>query len=99
MKKFLSVIKNKYLISLTAFIVWMAFFDHYDIVSQIKLTQELHKMEDAKQYFQDQIKDDQLAMYELMHDPNTLEKFAREKYFMKKDNEEIFVIVPAATEK
>ena len=33
-------------------------------------------------------------MYELMHDPKTLEKFAREKYLMKKDNEEIFVIVP-----
>ena len=94
MKRFLSIIKNKYLISLTAFIVWLSFFDHNDIASQFHLTQELHKMEDEKIYFLNQITYDELAMYELMHDPKTLEKFAREKYLMKKDNEEIFVIVP-----
>jgi cell division protein FtsB len=96
MKKFLSVIKNKYVISLTAFIVWLSFFDRYDITSQIHLTQELHSMEDEKAYFLNQINDDKTAMYELMHDPKTLEKFAREKYLMKKDDEEIFVIVPSS---
>lgn len=94
MQKFLSFIKNKYLISLVAFIIWLSFFDRYDIVSQIRLTQQLHKMEDEKIYFLNQIRDDKMAMYELMHNPQTLEKFAREKYLMKKDHEEIFVIVP-----
>lgn len=96
MKRVLSIIKNKYVISLTAFIVWLSFFDRYDIASQIQLTQELHQMEDEKLYFLNQIKEDKMAMFELMHDPKTLEKFAREKYLMKKDNEEIFVIVPTA---
>lgn len=96
MRKFLSFVKNKYLISLLAFIIWLSFFDRYDIVSQVHLTQQLHKMEDEKLYFLNQIKDDKMAMFELMHDPKTLEKFARERYLMKKDNEEIFVIVPSA---
>ncbi|OFY98969.1 MAG: hypothetical protein A3K10_03190 [Bacteroidetes bacterium RIFCSPLOWO2_12_FULL_31_6] len=94
MQLFLSFIKNKYLISLLAFAVWLTFFDRNDVFSQLHLTQERQKLEDEKKYFLTQIKDDKLAMYELMHDPKTLEKFAREKYLMKKDNEEIFVIVP-----
>ena len=92
MKKLLSLIKNKYVISLTAFVVWLTFFDRYDIVSQIKLTQEFHKTQDEKIYFLNQIRDDKIAIYALMHNPKTLEKFAREKYLMKKDNEDLFIV-------
>jgi cell division protein FtsB len=93
MQKIITIIRNKYILSLSFFIIWFSFFDRNDIVSQINLTKELWKLEDEKIYFLNQIKDDKTAMYELQHNPQTLEKFAREKYYMKKDNEEIFVIV------
>ena len=54
---------------------------------------ELQKLEDEKEFYQEEIKQIRADLEELKTDPATLEKFAREKYLMKKDNEELFVIV------
>jgi cell division protein FtsB len=93
MKKFLKYVKNKYIITLTAFIVWLLFFDKNDTLSQVELTKKLNELNKEKQYYVDEIAKNKQDMIELKTNPKNLEKFAREKYLMKKDNEEIFVIV------
>lgn len=92
-KAVLSVIWNKYFISLAAISVWVAFFDKDDLVSQYELRQKLNQMRSEQRYYRDEIEKCKKDINELRNNPGYLEKFAREKYLMKKDNEEIFVIV------
>lgn len=93
MKKTLKYIKNKYIITTTAFVVWLLFFDKNDIVSQVELSKKLNELNKEKQYYVEEITKNKQDMIELKTNPKNLEKFAREKYLMKKDNEDIFVIV------
>ena len=96
MKKYaflLPWIKDKYILSIIIFLVWMTFFDRNDFISQYSYRQELKKLEVDKEYFQGQIEENKKSIHELMSDPANLEKFAREKYHMKKDNEDVFLII------
>lgn len=87
------LLRNKYVLTTLGFIIWLLFFDRHDIISQIKLRKELHKLEEEKAFYVKEIEKDTKNLNELLTNPKTLEKFAREKYLMKKDNEDIFVIV------
>ena len=93
LKTFLSLIWNKYFISIVAIIVWITFFDKNDFMSQYELRQKLNQLRAEQKYYLDEISKSENDMNELKTNPANLEKFAREKYLMKKDNEEIFVIV------
>src|SRR6187401_87770 len=96
MKKFAKIwpwLKNKYVLTVIGFLVWMTFFDKNDFISQYSYRQQLAKLEDDKEYYGKQIEENRIYTYELKSDPKNLEKFAREKYLMKKDDEEIFLIV------
>lgn len=73
--------------------VWMLFLDKNNLLSQLELSMELSDMEDKKEYYQDQLKEVQQTKAELFTNQATIEKFAREQYMMKKDNEDIFIIV------
>lgn len=88
-----SPLRNKYVLTTLGFIIWLLFFDRHDIISQLKLRKELQKLEEEKTFYLKEIEKDSKNLNELLTDPKTLEKFAREKYLMKKDNEDIFVIV------
>jgi cell division protein DivIC len=83
---------NKYLILGIAFAVWMMFFDRNDIPLQLKRIRELNKLEASEKLMDRQIKDTRFELSYLKTNPETLEKYAREKYLMKKDNEDLFVI-------
>lgn len=96
-KKILPVFWNKYFISVIAIIVWIAFFDKNDLMSQYELRQKLQQLRTERYYYQSEIEKSKNDMNELRTNPANLEKFAREKYLMKKDNEEIFVIVKDST--
>ena len=85
--------KNRYFISAAVFLVWIAFFDQNNLITQIQYRMELNKLEEEREFYQDEIKQIRADLKELKTNPRTLEKFAREKYLMKKDEEEIFVIV------
>ena len=85
--------KNKFVLTALAFVLWLLFFDRNDIISQYKIRSELEKLEEEKKFFIEEIKKDNEKLKELITNPKTLEKFGREKYLMKKDDEEIFVIV------
>ena len=71
----------------------MAFFDQHNLVNQLKLKRELYQLEKDKRYYTEEIVTIREDLEELLSDNSKLEKYAREKYFMKKPNEEIFVFV------
>ena len=75
------------------------FFDRNDLFSQLTYRHELKKLEKDKFYYLEQIEQNKHDMNELMSDPDHLEKYAREHYMMKKDSEEIFLIIPDTAEK
>lgn len=101
MKKLPSVpsyLRNKYLIASVAFCIWMLFFDKNDLLLQRERSNELRDLHDSKAYFQQQIELERRFSEDLKTSPATIEKFAREKYLMKKDNEDLYIIQPASTE-
>lgn len=97
MKHFISVVsifRNKYLLAGSAFVVWILFFDKNDLFTQMERRGELNQMKESKAFFQQQIEEERKFSDELKHNPSIIEKYAREKYFMKKDNEDLFIIQP-----
>lgn len=88
---------NRYLLALAAFVVWMLFFDKNDFFIQMQRYQELKELNEKIDYYKSQITYTQAEIKALENDPGTLEKYAREKYFMKRSNEEIFVVAPQTT--
>jgi hypothetical protein len=93
MNRILRALNNKYAITIIVFGIWMLFFDNNNFIAQIRLSRSLHELEMEKEYYQSEIKKDRQATYELMTDTTTLEKFGREQYLMKRDNEDIYLIV------
>lgn len=92
MKPIVRGITNKYFLASVFFIVWMFFFDHNDILLGFKRRQELNELKDKKEYYQERIKTTREELKQLKQNASSLEKVAREKYMMKKDNEELFII-------
>lgn len=92
-RKLFSLLKNKFFIALVVFLVWMLFFDRNNILNQIQLRQNLHQYQKEKQFYLEQIAADSEATYDLMSDSVHLEKFARERYYMKKDSEDVFLMI------
>ncbi len=88
-------LRNKYVITIAAFFIWMLFFDRNNIISQAQLRMKLSEGREKKDYYSKQIAEVKKEKNELLTSPDSLEKFAREKYMMKKDDEDLFVIVPA----
>jgi cell division protein DivIC len=86
-------LKNKYYISIIVFVVWIAFFDRNDFISQYTYNQKLKQLKRDREYFLNEIKKDRKNLDELISNSKNLEKFAREKYLMKKENEDIFILV------
>ena len=86
-------LRNKYLIAVTVFLVWLLIFDNNSLIERVKYLNTLHELEEEKQYYLERIEEDSRRLNELKTDRDNLEKFAREQYFMKKENEDVFVIV------
>jgi len=93
MKRLIDLFKNKFFIITIAFIVWMTFFDKNDLVSQYEYHQQVSKLKQERDYYKVETDKVSKDLDELTSNPQKLEKFAREKYLMKKDNEDVFVIV------
>lgn len=85
--------KSFYVLSTLFFVVWLAFVDSNDLFLQSQLSSKKAELEEARQFYQDKIlevKNDQAA---LNNNPDLLEKMAREKYLMKKSNEDLYIVV------
>lgn len=92
-----NAIFNRYMLALAAFLVWMAFFDKNDFLTQRQRTAELEALNEKIEYYRQQISSSQQELQALQNDPGTLERYAREKYFMKRPNEDIYVLPDSAT--
>ncbi len=87
-----SWIKSKYFIAFAAFCVVVLFLDKNDFFTQIDRQKELRELQQSRQYYSTQISAERKELEALKNNPATLEKYAREKYLMKRDNEELFLI-------
>lgn len=92
MKRLPRVFRNFYWVTGLCFLVWMLFLDSNDLISRFKLGAKLRSLEKEKEYYQAKIAEVEKDRKELMSNRELLEKFAREKYLMKKEKEDIFII-------
>ena len=92
MKNWRSIFYNKYLITGIAFAIWMMFFDRNDLPSQIRRSSELYKMKQNQKNMALLITNTERELQLLKTNPETLEKYAREKFLMKKDNEDLYIV-------
>lgn len=82
---------NKYVIILLTFAIWMVFFDENSLVNHLEFNKEINQLNQEKEYYESEIKSDKELIKKLDNDEE-LEKFARETYKMKKENEDIYII-------
>ncbi len=82
-----------YLIILAVFLVWILFFDEYNLIRIRRDTRKLKSLKQEAEYLQEKIEKDRERLNALKTDTAEVEKFARETYLLKKENEDVFVIV------
>ena len=88
---FLKFLANRYVLVLLFFIVWMLFFDNYSYLEHRVLDKEIEEIEDNINYYKAEIKKDSASIKELKNDEQ-VERYAREKYYMKRADEDIYII-------
>ena len=84
-------LKNSYVIIIIIFVIWMIFFDSNSILVHNELNNDINDLNNQKEYYKNEIERDNIELNQIKTDSG-LEKYAREKLFMKRDNEEIFII-------
>lgn len=90
-KKWFGIVTNIYVVVLTAFVIWMVFFDTNSLMIHMELKKQIKTLEKQQEFLRNEIEKDKKTL-EKLSDPKELEKFAREQYFLKKKNEEIYLI-------
>ena len=94
-----SWLKNKYLLTGVFFVVWMVFFDPKDILSDLERRNKLNELQTSELHLKQQITDAKQELDLLKNNAQSIEKYAREKYLMKKDNEDLFIVKSAPENK
>ncbi len=87
-----SPLKNKYFIATASFAVIMLFLDKSDLFTQGARARELKDLQKSKAHYIKEINELNKIKEDLMHDPKTIERHARENFHMKRDNEDLFII-------
>lgn len=95
-KKTVKILFNKYIIAACAFAAMMLFFDDNNLFVQLDRRNQLNDLLSNKNYYEEQIKSTQQQLNLLQSNPAAIEKFVRENYLMKRDNEDVFVVEPPA---
>ena len=88
----INILKNKYALSLLTFTIWISFFDRNDLVTQLERRKELKQLEASQAYYEQEIAGIKKELADLQNDPAILEKFAREKFYLKRSDEDIFIV-------
>ena len=96
-KKFFRFFINKYVITTVIFIVWLFFFDSNNILTNLTTRDKLNELKKQKKFYLDEIEKDSIMIQKLLYDTSEIEKFAREKFQMKKKNEDVFLIIDTTT--
>jgi cell division protein FtsB len=87
------VLRNKYLLTIIIFVVWILLFDSNNLIARYKEMRELRKLRADREYYIKRIEVDRQKLHELKTDNHNLEKFAREQYRMKKADEDLYIIL------
>ena len=87
----LKILGDRYVIVTVFFVIWMIFLDNTSYIEHSVLNKQLNELEDNKKYYQDEIKKDKKNI-KLLKNPDQIEKYAREKYYMKRNSEDIYLI-------
>ncbi len=82
--------KNKYFLSLVLFAIWMLFLDKHDMITQFRLQRTVQQLQEDKLFYENKIEEEEERRRDLGQNS---EKFARERYFMKKQNEDVYILV------
>lgn len=90
-KSWFHLISNKYVLVSVFFAVWLLFLDNYSYLDHRELNKEIDELEDNKVYYQEEIKKD-VDQIKKLKNPGEIERYAREKYYMKRDSEDIYII-------
>jgi cell division protein FtsB len=92
-KRLPTFLKNRYILVVLFFLLYITFFDAHDLISQIGIRWKIHNIEEQMDFLNKDTQQAKDQIIELTTDSASLEKFAREEYRMKRENEEIFVII------
>ena len=92
------ILRNFYLVSGVIFVLWICLFDANDLITQYSRWNKVKELEKEKTYYSKEIKNIEKAYQDIIKNPRTLEKFAREKYFLQKPKEDVYVIVEEKSE-
>jgi len=87
------VIRNKYILTLIVFVIWIVLLDSNNLLARYREIKNLRKLKADKEYYSKRIEEDRRKLYELKTDDRNLEKFAREQYRMKKPDEDLYIIL------
>lgn len=93
LKRLPRIFRNFYFLTGLFFFVWIAFLDSNNLMARFNLTSKLNSLENEKEYYEEKIKEVEKDRDELFGTRESLEKFAREKYLMKKETEDVFIVV------
>ena len=93
------IISNKYIIATSAFVLMMLFFDDNNFFVQLDRKRQLNDLLKSKAFYEAEIANTQKTLKDLQSSPASVEKFARENFLMKRDNEDIFVVEAPSNKK
>jgi cell division protein FtsB len=93
LKRLPRIFRNFYFLTGLVFLAWMVFLDSNNLLARFSLTTKLNSLENEKEYYEEKIKEVEKDRDELFGTRESLEKFAREKYLMKKETEDVFIVV------
>lgn len=91
--------RNRYMITVLIFILWLLLLDPNNIISRVKEVRTRNRLMREKEYYMGRIEEDKRKLEELRTSNDNLEKFAREQYYMKKPDEDLFIIVTPEQER
>ena len=88
-----AILRNKYVLTIIIFIVWVTLLDSNNLITRYKEMSELRKLKIDREYYLKRIENDKQKLHELKTDSHNLEKFAREQYRMKKPDEDLYIVL------
>ncbi|MEP0368960.1 MAG: septum formation initiator family protein [Cyclobacteriaceae bacterium] len=87
------IFRNFYFVVGFLFLIWLLFFDSNDVITQVRLSNKQAELESSKEFYEEKIIEVKNDKEALTNDKALLEKIAREKYLMRKDNEDVYIVV------
>lgn len=94
-----AIFRNKYLITILLFLIWIILLDSNNLLSRLRDMRELRKLKNDREYYINKIEEESRKLRELKTDNNNLEKFAREQYRMKRPDEDLYIVLTPREER